>query len=103
MDSYIEKGILRQADPEELASPDFWISPLNCLKTGDKYSILLHWVGNPFYAKPKMELTQIAQEGDILQEFDSLRCEDLKSCYIQYPLSDKRRFISTTFSAVNGA
>ena len=90
MDKYIQLGILREASAEELQSEDLFISPLNCLKTGEnKFSILLHWVGNPFYGKPKMQLTAIAEEGDILQKYSSLRCEDLKSCYHQYSLTER--------------
>ena len=36
-----------------------------------------------------MQLTAIAEEGDILQKYDSLRCEDLGSCYHQYALSQR--------------
>ena len=92
MDSYLDLGIVREATQKEMQSPDFWISPLNCLQTGEnKFSILLHWIGNSCYAKPKMELTQVKDEGRLLLQYDSLRCEDLKSCYHQYRLRERQK------------
>ena len=41
-----------------------------------------------------MKLTAIAEEGDILQKFKDLRCEDLKSCYHQYAVSERTMYAS---------
>ena len=46
------------------------------------------------YCKPKMHLTDISDEGLVLKEQKSLRCEDLKSCYHQYPISEKSMYAS---------
>ena len=92
---YLDLGIMRKATEKELQEESIWINPLNCIETGPgKYSVLLHWLGNGAYSKPKMHLTNISEEGLVLKRQKSLRCEDLKSCYHQYQLSDKSMYAS---------
>ena len=95
LEEYLKLGIMREATERERREENIWINPLNCIKTGEgKYSVLLHWLGNGAYSKPRMHLTDISEEGLVLKEQTSLRCEDLKSCYHQYPLSDRSMYAS---------
>ena len=86
---------MRKATDRELREESIWINPLNCIETGPgKYSVLLHWLGNGAYSKPKMHLTDISEEGLVLREQKDYCCEDLKSCYHQYQLSERSMYAS---------
>ena len=66
------------------------LNPLNLLtKRSGKTQILVHFIGNSCYNKPKLQLDHLKDTSQKIIGFDTLSKTDLSACYWQFKLNQK--------------
>ena len=66
------------------------LNPLNLLiKRSGKTQILVHFIGNCAYNKPKLQLDHLQHTSQKIIAFDTMSKTDLSSCYWQFKLDQK--------------
>ena len=78
---YTEKKICREiVDTWEIEKVT--INPINIMETKtNKFSLICHTLCNAEYSKPRVELLDITERGQVIKNMAQFRTEDLKSAY----------------------
>ena len=78
---YTEKKICREVT-ENWELEKVTINPINVMETKkDKFSLICHTLCNAEYSKPRVELLDITDRGQVIKDMSEFRTEDLKSAY----------------------
>ena len=66
------------------------LNPCNLLiKPSGKTMLLVHWLGNVGWNRPKVKLDHLSENAHRISEFETLSKTDLSNCYFQFPLNDQ--------------
>ena len=83
----LRKNCIEIVDPKDLEK--LTLNPADILdRSGGKTQLLVHWLGNACYSKPKLTLDLLSNCAPQIRNFKALNKTDLKQCYWQYKVSE---------------
>ena len=83
----LTNGSIQEITAEKVQEESVWLSPIGVLFGNSSDTLLVHWIGNSLYAKPRFQILNMPKEHSSLKGIRKVNKFDMIKCYNQYPVT----------------